>query len=54
MLSRVPGTLITNQELDVYQFDNIPDVNIRRLFIACYKQGLSLNSIINKISQKKI
>ena len=53
VLSRVPGTLITNQELDVYQFDNIPDINIRRLFITCYKQGLSLNSIINKISQKK-
>ena len=53
ILSRSPGTLIKNEELDIYDFKDIPDINIRKLFIQNYKEGMSLNLIINKISQEK-
>ena len=53
ILSREPGTIKMDVKIIKYNFDNIPDINVRKLYQKYNKSGRTLHNIIEKIKKKE-
>ena len=53
VLSRNSGVLIKSENNDIYDFNDISNIEIRNLFKKNYKPGLSLNLVVNNIAKDK-